>query len=219
MKKMDTEKWNADGAWKPAIRNPQPATRRRRGFSLTEVVLSVAIVAIAAVGVMTAFPTAIMASRESQDENTMALIAQDVFAQLRAASFTGNVPKIPYVTSPQGGPQFARWNLGNYRNGAWVGLNNLFYYSRNGRPANEISNPSKLGCPPAPEDPYRADEGYFGVRVIVFSDPYNTHLPTTFTNLARVICDISYPARAEWSSSINRRKVKQFVTHIAKLDP
>jgi prepilin-type N-terminal cleavage/methylation domain-containing protein len=210
MKTMDTEKWKIVGAWKPAIRN-------RRGFSLTEVVLSVAIVAIAAVGVMTAFPTAIMASRESQDENTMALIAQDIFAQLRAAPFTASVPKIPYVSSPQGGPQYARWNLGNYRGGAGVGVNNFFYYSRNGRPANEISNSSKLGCPPAPEDPYKSDEGYFGVRVVIYSDPYNTHLPTTFTNLARVICNISYPARAEWSSTINRRKVKQFVTHIADL--
>lgn len=205
------------GMWNVECGMPK-ACRRRAGFSLTEVVLSVAIVAIAAVGVMTAFPTAMMASRDAQDDTVMAMIAQDIFAQLRAAPFAANnVPKIPAVTSPTGGPGYYRWNLGAYRPGVGVGVNNFFYYSRNGRPANEVSEPSKLGCPPQPDAPYKADEGYFGVRLVIYSDPYNTHIPTTYTNLARVIINFSYPARAEWSSAINRRRTKQFVTHIADL--
>lgn len=218
MNRMEDGEWKMKTPAGGASRIPHSARRRRGGFSLTEVVLAVAIVAIAAVGVMTAFPTAVMASRDAQDENMMALIAADIFAQMRAAPYGGTAaPKVPYVTSPTGGPAFAKWDFRNYRTGAGVGVNNFFYYSRNGRPANEVSDPSKLGCPPNREDPYKPDEGYFGVRVIIYSDAYNTHIPTSSTNLVRAIISFSWPARAEWSSTINRRKTKQFVTHIADL--
>ena len=181
------------------------------GFSLVEVMLAVGIVAFAVVGVLTAFPVGIEAARDSRDENTAALVADDVFTRLRSQPFgsTFVLPEVPWKTRPYGLKQ-------DY---GWTALNNIFYYARDGRPAN--ANSTADGKPPAANDSPKGDEGYFGVRIYVNSDPFNPLSSTrddasviNLTGLTCVLVEISWPARTPYN---NRKFKRRFESAIANL--
>ena len=59
-----------------------------RGFSLVEVVLALAVIAFALVGIMGLFPVAMKSAQESQRETRATLIAQQIFADLRISAGT-----------------------------------------------------------------------------------------------------------------------------------
>ena len=187
-------------------------------FTLTEVVLSIAIVAVAVVGVMTAFPVGMRAGREARDDTVLAMIAQDVFARIRSQPFTS--------CWVQRMGSFWRGSLGGYPNGAWVTWNEqqIFYYSADGRPANESSKPSNIGEPPDKDDPYKPDEGYYGLRIMFVSNPYGNYggsggpasqLQSFGNNVTKVYLDFSYPARN--SIAPDRRNHKVFMTLVGNM--
>jgi len=185
------------------------------GFSLVEVMLAIGIVAFAVVGILTAFPVGIEAARDSRDENTAALVADDVFTRLRSQPFGGPVvwPEVPWKKQANG---FKVDYTG------WTPVNSMFYYARDGRPANADSTPDgKL-----PTSSYKGDEGYFGVRVYVNSDPYNPlsncylkgrdddSVINMRAELAFVIVEVSWPARTPY---LNRKFKRQFDSAVANL--
>jgi prepilin-type N-terminal cleavage/methylation domain-containing protein len=210
----------------PAFRIPHSALHIRGGFSLTEVVLAVAIVAVACVGVMTAFPTGLKAGRDARDDSMIAMIAQDVFARLRGGPY--DPCRLPYTSGTAPLFQSVRLPLrypGNQGSWGYPGPNNAFHYALDGRPANESSNPSRLGCAPRPEDSYAPDEGYYCMRVFVITNPYANSgyetVPSSLAeygnnNLTKVILDFSWPARSPLTPT-DHRKHKLFVTYIANL--
>lgn len=190
------------------------------GFSLVEVMLAIGIVAFAVVGVLTAFPVGIEAARDSRDENTAALIADDVFTRLRSQPFgsTHILVEAPWKSRPYGLRQ-------DYT--GWTALNNMFHYTRDGRPANADSTPDGK----APIASYKGDEGYFGVRIYVNNDPFfsgNNNDPLSgyyqpkrddesvvhLTGLACVIVEVSWPARTPYN---NRKFKRQFDSAVADL--
>ena len=190
------------------------------GFSLVEVMLAIGIIAFAVVGILTAFPVGIDAARDSRDENTAALIADDLFTRLRSQPFGGTAsggtpfvwPEVPWKSVAQGLKV-------DYT--GWTPIANMFHYTRDGRPANaDTSSDGK-----APTSSYKGDEGYFGVRIYVNNDPYN---PLSNSNLkardddsviylyelACVIVEVSWPARTPYN---NRKFKRQFDSAIANL--
>lgn len=191
---------------------PSPISRSSSGFSLVEVMLAIGIVAFAVVGILTAFPVGIEAARDSRDENTAALIADDIFTRLRSQPFGGPIvwPEVPWKKVNEG---FKKDYTGR------TPIANIFYYARDGRPANADSTPDGK----APTTSYKGDEGYFGVRVYVNNDPYN---PLTayyqpgrnddsiiyMSELAFVIVEVSWPARTPF---LNRKFKREFETLIA----
>ena len=54
-----------------------------RGFSLVEIVITLAVISFALVGIIGLFPTAMNAAKESRHETRSAAIAQMIFGQLR----------------------------------------------------------------------------------------------------------------------------------------
>lgn len=65
-----------------AIRNPQ--SKISLGFTLVEVVLAMGVMAIGLIGVMGIFPTALNTARDSKQETRVAMLAQNIFSDLRA---------------------------------------------------------------------------------------------------------------------------------------
>ncbi|MCX6901672.1 MAG: hypothetical protein NT105_23580 [Verrucomicrobia bacterium] len=184
------------------------------GFSLVEVMLAVGIVAFAVVGVLTAFPVGIEAARDSRDENTAALIADNIFTRLRSQPFGGPVvwPEVPMKKQAAG---FKADYTG------WTPIANMFYFARDGRPANADTTADGK----APASSYKSDEGYFGIRVYVNNDPYNPLTNSNLklrddnsvilmTELACVIVEVSWPARTPYN---NRKFKRNFDTAIANL--
>ncbi len=190
----------------------------RAGFSLTEVVLAIAIVSLAVVGVMTAFPIGMTASRDTRDENVLSLIAEDIFAQIRAQPFDR-------VQLPEAGGMSSPVNFGDAAApGGRVyetSINTMPYYTADGRISRSASG--AIGYPPGNEDPYRADEGYYGVKITVVNNPYygipggaGTYPIAQLPTLAKVVLDISWPARTPLTPE-DRRNHSVFVTYVANL--
>ncbi|MBI5818447.1 MAG: hypothetical protein HZA88_05625 [Verrucomicrobia bacterium] len=180
--------------------------------------LSIGIVAFAVVGVLTAFPVGIEAARDSRDETTAALIADDIFTRLRSQPFGGPVvwPEVPMKR------QAAGFKV-NYT--SWTPINNMFYYGRDGRPANADSSADGS----APTGAYKGDEGYFGVRIYVHNSPYGNasdysayylkerndiSMGYLTAELARVIVQVSWPGRTPYN---NRKFVRNYYSSIANL--
>src|SRR6059058_6501490 len=59
-------------------------SRRRKAFSLLEVVIALGVIAVGIVGVLAVFPTALQTGHSAQDETRAAHIAQSVFGSLVA---------------------------------------------------------------------------------------------------------------------------------------
>lgn len=186
------------------------------GFSLVEVMLSIGIVAFAVVGVLTAFPVGIEAARDSRDETTAALIADNLFTYLRSQPFNGPVvwPEVPMKRQAAG-----------FKVNYTTPVANMYHYGRDGRPAN--ANSSADGN--APTGSYKGDEGYFGVRISVQNSPYgNASDYSTYylkarddlswgyltAELARVVVYVSWPARMPYN---NRKFVRTYYSSIANL--
>ena len=187
------------------------------GFSLVEVMLSIGIVAFAVVGVLTAFPVGIEAARDSRDETTAALIADNLFTYLRSQPFGGPVvlPEVP----------MKRLTAGFKASYGYTPVANMYYYSRDGRPANADSEAD--GRPPTSS--YKGDEGYFGVRFYVHNSPYGNasdysayylkerndlSMGYLTAELARVVVIVSWPARTPYD---NRKFVRSYYSSIANL--
>jgi type II secretory pathway pseudopilin PulG len=183
------------------------------GFSLVEVMLAIGIVAFAVVGVLTAFPVGIEAARDSRDENTAALIADDVFTRIRSQAFgkTFTLPESTWTKRANG------LRLSPTSPYGWTSLNNMLHYTRDGRLSNADSTPDGK----APIAAYKGDEGYFGVRIYIDNDPYNPLSGTRddisviqLTGLANVRVEVSWPARTPY----NNRKFKRiFETNVCDL--
>jgi len=194
----------------PISHLPSPISHSPSGFSLVEVMLAVGIVAFAVVGVLTAFPVGIEAARDSRDETTAALIADDVFTRMRSQPFTSvRIPQVPFktvslATSPG-------WN------GAGPNYQDLFCYARNGQPANAAGG-GTLGQGPQSGSSYKSDEGYFAVRIYVRNNPYQGKTTdgsiSAMTDLACVILEVSWPVRQPYD---NRKFKRNFDTVIAKV--
>ncbi len=204
---------------------PSPASHSPSGFSLVEVMIAIGIVAFAVVGILTAFPVGIEAARDSRDENTATLIADDIFSRMRSQTFGGSSisggnsfvwPEVPLKKQTSGLKT-------NYT--GWTPTGSMFYYARDGRPANADSTAD--GRPPTANTPYKSDEGYFGVRIYVNNNPYYSNLNagslrareddsmSNIPDVACVILEISWPARVPYNN--NRRFKRQFDTAIANL--
>lgn len=211
----------ADGALIPLRVSRFALRASSRGFSLVEVMISVGIVAFAVVGILTAFPVGIEAARDSRDENTASMIADDLFTRMRSQAFGGSTiiggnsfvwPEVPWKKQTAG--------LKTDYTG-WTPTGSMFYYARDGRPANADSTAD--GRPPTANSQYKGDEGYFGIRVYVNNDPYNPPSSNTqlkardddsiinLPDLACVIVEVSWPARTPYN---NRRFKRQFDTAI-----
>lgn len=67
----------------PTIQVPESARRWRRGFSLAEVTVAIAIIASSVLAVVALIPYAVDASREAASETTVSLVMEDVRNQLR----------------------------------------------------------------------------------------------------------------------------------------
>ena len=61
-------------------------SRRRKAFSLLEVVIALGVIAVGIVGVLAVFPTALQTGHSAQDETRAAHIAQSVFGSLVAGA-------------------------------------------------------------------------------------------------------------------------------------
>lgn len=180
----------------------------RSGFSLVEVILAVGIVAFAVVGVLTAFPVGIEAARDSRDETTAALIADDVFSRMRSQPY--NKVMVPY----QG--RFQQINLLTYS--GWVAGNregdlNMFYYARDGQPANAASG-GNLGGLPTAGAAAKGDDAYFGAQVYVVRQTWTDSSLNFLPGLARVLVRISWPARQPY---FNRKFKRDYYSAIADI--
>lgn len=183
------------------------------GFSLVEVMLAVGIVAFAVVGVLTAFPVGIEAARDSRDETTAALIADDIFTRMRSQPFSKVM--VPY----QGA--FKQVDLGAASLQGWVAGNkqgdpNMFYYARDGQPANAGSG-GTWGGAPSVGSTVKGDEAYFGAQVYVAKWTFGgSYSPAVWPGLARVSVQISWPARTPYDNRTPGHK-RMFDTLIAKV--
>jgi uncharacterized protein (TIGR02598 family) len=193
------------------IRNRKP--RIPNGFSLVEVMLSIGIVSFAVVGVLTAFPIGIEAARDSRDETTAALIADDIFTRMRSQPF--NRVKVPY----QGAFKQVDLSFVSPTTQGWVANNSqgnesIFYYARDGQPANAASG-GNFGGRPASTGAVKADDAYFGAQLYVTKFTWGPDGSLLFLpGLARVMVEISWPARQPFD---NRKFKRRFDTAIANL--
>ena len=71
-------------------RSPGRLRRLSRGFSLVEVTLAIAVVAIGLVGVMALFPLGMDAVRQAADSTQMMAIGQDVLADFQQEAANGS---------------------------------------------------------------------------------------------------------------------------------
>jgi prepilin-type N-terminal cleavage/methylation domain-containing protein len=80
---------------------------QRHGFSLIEVVLAVAVIAVGLMAVIGLFPQGLQSSRETADNTIVATIVQDIFGTIRSQPFTAvnlgtthNLSTITWSTIP-----------------------------------------------------------------------------------------------------------------------
>ena len=207
---------------------PSPISHSTSGFSLVEVMISIGIVAFAVVGILTAFPVGIEAARDARDENTAALIADNIFTSMRSQAWTTpagaanlKVPRMPTPTTI---------NPGSYDN-SWFGgagptYPNMIYFARDGQPSYSVTMSKAVGSGPSAGDAFKPDEGYFGVQIYINRDPFgpgNNNPPHSNTkpdesvkywDYATVSVEVSWPARQLRN---NRKLVRQFGSAIANL--
>ena len=74
-------------------------SRRRKAFSLLEVVIALGVIAVGIVGVLAVFPTALQTGHSAQDETRAAHIAQSVFGSLVAGA-TSRFNALPLPPTP-----------------------------------------------------------------------------------------------------------------------
>jgi Tfp pilus assembly protein PilV len=74
-------------------------SRRRKAFSLLEVVIALGVIAVGIVGVLAVFPTALQTGHSAQDETRAAHIAQSVFGSLVAGA-TSQFNAVPLPPTP-----------------------------------------------------------------------------------------------------------------------
>lgn len=70
---------------------------KKSAFSLIEIVLALGVISFALVGIMGLFPVAMRSAQESQRETRAALIAQQIFSDLRTG--TGGNRSVTYGTN------------------------------------------------------------------------------------------------------------------------
>jgi uncharacterized protein (TIGR02598 family) len=76
-------------------------SRRRKAFSLLEVVIALGVIAVGIVGILAVFPTALQTGHSAQDETRAAHIAQSVFGSLVAgATSQFNAVSLPPTPLP-----------------------------------------------------------------------------------------------------------------------
>ena len=95
-----------------------------KGFSLIEVTICLAIIAVALIAIIGLLPHGVQASREAADNTIAATIVQDVFSSIRAASF-GTVDLSAFSFTPAG-----PYNLQNPNAGVQA------YFQEAGTPVN-----------------------------------------------------------------------------------
>jgi uncharacterized protein (TIGR02598 family) len=72
---------------------------RREGFSLVEVTLALAVIAIGLIAIIGLLPHGLQASRDAADNTIAATIAQDIFSEIRIDPFNAvNICPPPCVT-------------------------------------------------------------------------------------------------------------------------
>lgn len=159
---------------------------RSFGFSLVEIVLALAVIAFALVGIMGMFPVAMRSAQESQRETRATFIAQQIFSDLRSGTATNRFV-ISTTNQPPGPGDLV--TVGLNTNGT-----NFVGFGADGRPVRTITSGDFSGGTP---DVALA----FLARVAV-----NTN--TGLSNLSRVETTIETPAAA---NTTNRSRYS-FVT-------
>lgn len=79
-------------------RFPIRIRRNRAAFSLVEVCLAVAVVAIGLLAVIGLFPQGLQSARDAADNTMSATIVQDLLSQLRGGTFNNVVISVPAAT-------------------------------------------------------------------------------------------------------------------------
>lgn len=77
----------------------------KNGFTLIEVVFSMAVLLIGLVGVLSLFPVGLVASKKAGDYTTAALVAEQVIANIRSAGYSVYTAGT-YASGSQGPPGF-----------------------------------------------------------------------------------------------------------------
>lgn len=175
--------------------------------------IAVGIVAFAVVGILTAFPVGIKAGQDARDEDTAAFIADQVFAMIRAQSFsTLRLPQAPtYYTAAM----TDQWAM----SGSTTTDANTYFFAVDGMPANASSGGS-LGTKMLGTT-YKSDQAYFAARIYrihvdpyyvpsnptynVISDPsmgYSADFNDSLSSLAYVAVEISWPARVPYLNRV-----------------
>src|ERR1700709_2274572 len=97
--KLKIEKWGWDSNRKFAICNLHV---RRRGLSLTEVLISMGILTLGLLGVASVFPVGSFYMQKAEISDKGSAIAQSVFSDLMARGMLN--PRAWYVMTPIGNP-------------------------------------------------------------------------------------------------------------------
>ncbi|MDX2082355.1 MAG: hypothetical protein SFU53_16350 [Terrimicrobiaceae bacterium] len=161
--------------------------RPRQAFSLIEIVLALAVIAFALVGIMGMFPVAMRSAQESQRETRATFIAQQIFSDLRSGSGTN---RVLVATNAQPPGTSGLVTIGLNTNGS----NYFIGFDANGQPVGPLAAAAFTDG--------TADVAIsFAARVAV-----NTN--TGLSNLSRVETTVETPAAAP---STNRSRYS-FVT-------
>lgn len=155
---------------------------KKSAFSLIEIVLALGVISFALVGIMGLFPVALRSAQESQRETRAALIAQQIFSDLRAG--TGTKRFVTYGSSPTIFPV----TISNH------GSNAFLVYNPSGFGITNISESEFFG-------PYDSTNAAFLAQISINT---NTGIP----NLSQVQTTVETPAIAP---TANRSKYT-FVT-------
>lgn len=155
------------------------------GFSLIEVVLALAVISFALVGIMGLFPVAMRSAQESQRDTRAALIAQSIVSDLSALPGTNTfVVRGPSATN-------SSWRIENINLSRPT--NFVLAYSEKGEGLTTVVDPSVFSNPVA------------GASFVALVDVSTNDL---IPGLSRVVIRVEAPAAA---SSTNR-SANVFVT-------
>jgi Tfp pilus assembly protein PilV len=162
-------------------------------FSLIEVTLALAIVAVGLIAIIGLLPQGIQASRDAADNTLAATMAQDTFSNIRAGSFADARPSLTALGFAGFAPGVP-FDLGTYETSPPLSQPTpVAYFNQSGAGVDPTT---------APQDCY--------FKVALVFKPQN---PPTPAVLSVVTATVSWPAKPNMSVFLN---TTTFITQIAQ---
>lgn len=157
--------------------------RLRRGFSLIEIVAALGIAGVSIIGILSIFPAALETALDSKNETRITLIAQGVFADIKASDFSS----VKIKNGPAADDYTTAFSLGTFQD-------LVFLFDAEGKVVEQATNQAPyVNGSPAHD---------FIVRV---TNNYNT---SDYPDMALVEVSVEVPAAAPQA----KRKKYTFIT-------